>query len=123
MPPPTRSRKTPLATHVVAVFLFAQVLFALDQAWSEERLVWFTPYSGQTAFRINLTIGDRPQTTAQLRARYRLPFRGRADLTPEALQRIVVHHETVYAEGMGTLVRMHYSRQRGPEAIWLWPQR
>jgi len=86
--------------------------------------VHVTPYSGQNAYRLNVTIDGRSLTDAQLRARYGLAYRGHTQLTPEALQRIVIDREdsSVTAAAGKLFVRLHTSRQGGPEEIWLWPQ-
>lgn len=106
------------------LFLAAQAVVAIAHSVSGQRLVHYTPYSGQTAYRLNVSVDGRPLTDVQVRARYGLAFRGHTQLTPDALQRIVIAREgsgSTAAAG-GLFVRLHYSRQGGPEEIWLWPQ-
>lgn len=113
-----------LATLAALAVLALQVVAAVGQSTSPQRLAWLTPYSGQTAYRLNVSVTGRPLSDTQIRARYGLPFRGHTALTPEALQRIVIEREgsSGTAVAGGLYVRLHTSRQRGPEQIWLWPQ-
>lgn len=106
------------------LFLVAQAVVAIGHSVSERRMVHYTPFSGQTAYRLNVSVAGRPLSDAQIRARYGLAFRGHTQLTPEALQRIVIDREgSGEAAVAGELfVRLHCSRQGGPEEIWLWPQ-
>jgi hypothetical protein len=121
-PMPKAASSLSIATCAGLLFLVIQASIGLTQSLAPDRKIYFTAYSGQTSFRLNVTLDERPLTTAQIRERYHLPFRGRSDLTPEGLQAIIIHHESVYAKGSDVFVRMHFSRQRGPEEVWLWPQ-
>jgi hypothetical protein len=106
------------------LFLAAQMIVAVGHSMAGTRLAFYTPYSGQTAYRLNVSIAGRPLSDAQIRTRYGLTFRGHTQLTPEALQRIVIDREgsSSTAAAGELFVRLHTSRQGGPEEIWLWPQ-
>jgi hypothetical protein len=112
------------ATIVGLLFLATQAVVAIGHSVSGTRLAHYTPYSGQTAYRLNVSVAGRPLSDAQIRTRYGLAFRGHTQLTPEALQLIVIDREgSSSAAAAGELfVRLHTSRQGGPEQIWLWPQ-
>ncbi len=117
-PTPRRTLPTPFLAG--AFFLLVQVIVAVVHAFSDNRLFDYTPYSGLTAYRLNVSVAGEPLTDQAVRARYGIPFRGRLELTPAAIQRLVVWRE---GEPDGdTFVRLHVSRRRGPEQIWLWPQ-
>lgn len=115
----------PAAWTAGLVFLGAQLVLAVVPVVSDNRLVHLTPFAGPTAYRLNVSVTGRALSDAQLRARYGLAFRGHTQLTPEALQRVVIEREgSDAAAAAGELfVRLHTSRQGGPEEIWLWPQR
>lgn len=121
---------TPLPRHLLSITALTGLLVVglqgvamVQQATSEERSLRFTPYSAPTVYRLNAAVGGQPLTDTQVRERYGLPFRGKIGLTPEALHAIVIRRESVVAPRTHDVyVRMHVSRQGGPEEIWLWPQ-
>jgi len=120
---PSAARLTISAATIAGLlFLAAQVFVAIGHSASETRLLNYTPYSGQTAYRLNVSVAGRPFSDSLIRERYGLAYRGYTQLTPEALQRVVIDREGADAKAADLFVRLHVSRQGGPEEIWLWPQ-
>lgn len=117
---PTTRRNLPTPLLAGMLFLLVQVIAAMVHAFSDDRLFDYTPYSGLTAYRLNVSVAGQPLTDQQVRARYGIAFRGRTALTPAAIQQLVVWREGASPDD--TVVRLHVSRKRGPEQIWLWPQ-
>lgn len=117
--------RSQLSTPAIAgiVFLAVQLFVAINHSAADPRWVHFTPYSGETAYRLNVTVGGRALTDTQVRRRYGVPFRGHTGLTPAALQQVIIARERSAGAGRETFVRMHTSWQGGPEEVWLWPQR
>lgn len=113
---------TPLAV-VGLLFVAVQATAALLLSGGAARTVHVTPYSGQTAYRLNVSVEGQPLQDDQIRARYGLPYRGHTQLSPEALQRVIMAREGERASAELLFVRLHTSSQGRPEEIWLWPQK
>mgnify|MGYP005864331491 FL=1 len=117
------SERISISPLTVAGLLFVAVQAAVAFAlWGGgTRAIHVTPYSGQTAYRLNVSVAGQPLSNGQIRARYGLAYRGLTQLSPDALQRVIVAREGTQPSAE-LFVRLHTSHEGRPEEIWLWPQ-
>ena len=103
-----------------AILLFQLVMIGYARFVPSRYFCW-APYDIQSEYRLDVAIGGRKLTPAQIRARYRRPRQGVDNRSIQHVMDIVEEYEQTYGSADHAQVVMKYRVNGKAEQEWRYP--
>jgi hypothetical protein len=103
-----------------AILLFQLVMIGYARFVPSRYFCW-APFDIQTDYRLDVKIGDRALTAAEIRRRYRRPRQGTDNRSPQHVMDIIEQYEQTYGRNDHAQVVMKYQVNGKPEEQWRFP--
>ncbi|HTM49525.1 MAG TPA: hypothetical protein VL285_12615 [Bryobacteraceae bacterium] len=107
---------------VGAAILLFQLAMIVNARFVPARYFCWAPYDIQTDYRLDVTIGGRELTAAEIRRRYRRAKVGSDNRSFRNLMDIVEQYERTYGAADHAQVRMRYRVNGKEEQEWRYPE-
>ena len=85
------------------------------------RYFCWAPYDAQNEFVIDVVVGGRELTPAEIRERYQRPKEGVDNRSIQHVKDIISGYETSYGAADGACATLRYQINGGQEQVWRWP--
>ena len=105
------------------LLLAVQAALIVYARFDPMRYFCWAPHDAQSVYRIDVRIGDRVLTRAEVTDRYRIDGEGRDPRAIEHVIRLVRQRETTYGAPDRASVVIRYRTNGGPEQVWRWSPR
>ena len=86
------------------------------------RYLSWAPYDQISFFEMEVDVGGKRLTPAEVEGRYRLPASGRENRSIHHVLNAVVLYEQTYGVGDSAAIRVRYTVNRGEEEVWTYPR-
>ena len=110
-----------MRTTVGGGMLLFQIAMIAYARFVPSRYFCWAPYDIQSAYRLDVSIGGRALTPAQIRSRYRRPKQGVDNRSIQHVMDIVQQYEQTYGAADQARVVMNYRINGKEEQEWRWP--
>lgn len=104
----------------LAILLFQLAMIGYARFVPSRYFCW-APFDIQTDYRIDVNVGGRDLTAAEIRRRYRRPRKGTDNRSPQHVIDIMEQYEETYGRNDHARVVMKYRVNGKPEQEWRFP--
>ena len=102
------------------VFQLGAIVYA---RFADSRYFCWAPYDAQNEYTIEASLGGKPLTADQIRARYRRGPKGVDNRSIQHVKDILLGVETLYHPDDPAEVTLRYSINGHEEQVWQWPKK
>jgi len=102
----------------ILVFQVAMIVYA---RFVPSRYFCWAPYDIQSDYRIDVKVGDRTLTPAEIRRRYRRPRQGTDNRSIQHVMDIISQYEETYGRNDHAQVALRYRINGKEEEQWRYP--